>query len=90
MTCTKHLGRCLCPRCLVEKKYVSELGTLNDQRRRKHLRIDSERMRSCIERARKLIFEKGRLVNGTAVARILGGQSLTPTRVSSSRREYFI
>ena len=82
MTCTKHLGRCLCPRCLIEKKYVSELGTLNDQRRRKRLRVDSEHMRACVERACKLIFEKGRLVNGTAVQGVLGDQSLTPTRVS--------
>jgi hypothetical protein len=82
MVCIKHLGCCLCPRCLMNKKYVSELGTLNDQRRRNHIRIDSEHMRSLVERARKLIFQKGRLVNGTAIQNILGSQSLTPTRVS--------
>ena len=66
----------------MDKKYVSELGTLNDQRRRDHAHIDNKHMRSLVELARKLIFQKGRLVNGTAIQNILGSQSLTPTRVS--------
>jgi hypothetical protein len=39
-------------------------------------------MWASVEYTHKLIFEKGRLVNGTAIEQVLGDQSLTPTWVS--------
>lgn len=87
MTCIKNLGHCLCPRCLTPKQFVSELGTVNDRRRRRNVRIDNEHLRGLIERARKKIFEKGRLINGKNIQNLLGNQSLTPTRVSSAKND---
>ena len=89
MTCMKHLGRFPCPRCLMSKKFISELGTLNDRQQREHRRIDSHAMRSLIELARKLIFQQGRLVNGLAIQKILANQSLTPICVRLQKHFMF-
>ena len=78
----KFLGRCPCPRCLVTKDKVRRLGTKLDRWiRNKKARIDDAAHRGSIESARKLIFEFGRTVVGAAVERIIGENSLVPTRV---------
>lgn len=39
----KYLGDFPCPRCLVPKSQIPDLGTKNDQKRReRHVRVDNE------------------------------------------------
>jgi hypothetical protein len=66
----------------MKKKYISELGTQNDSRRRQHVCIDGNHVRSLVEKARQHMFHKGRLVNGKSLQGLLGNHSLTPTHVS--------
>ncbi|KAH9161682.1 hypothetical protein EDB89DRAFT_2029564 [Lactarius sanguifluus] len=76
----KNLGRAPCPRCLIQMKEIHGVATPSDVRIRNRLRIDNERRRERVERARKLIFEKGHAISGAPVQRILGDHSMIPTR----------
>lgn len=81
----KYLGGCPCPRCLITKAQIPEMGTKYDMRRRhdpSNIRVDDSWLRRKIEMTRKWIFELGYLVHGTAVEAILKPHSLVPTRVS--------
>ncbi|TRM56743.1 hypothetical protein BD626DRAFT_375545, partial [Schizophyllum amplum] len=81
LVCIKSLGTCLCPRCLIEKNQVKELGMVRAMKRRaKTQRNDSERKQEHVENARKAIFEHGYAVNSEKVDRILRDVSSTPTR----------
>ena len=85
LACIKFLGECPCPRCLVRKTDIPEMGTPRDLRKReKTSRVDNEHRRQKVERARAFIFEKGAAVNSNRVKGLLNSQSLTPTRVSST------
>ncbi|KAJ7119214.1 hypothetical protein C8R43DRAFT_901112, partial [Mycena crocata] len=81
----KYFGGCPCPRCFVEKSQISEMGTKADMRRRKNIRKDTPWYRQLINTARRWIFEKGFLVAGEAVNRILKKQSWVPTRNTFSK-----
>ncbi|KAJ7189662.1 hypothetical protein GGX14DRAFT_580522 [Mycena pura] len=61
------------------------MGTKNDMRRRQKIREDSPWYRKIIGTVRRWIFEKGRLVSGTAVDRALKPQSWVPTRNAFSK-----
>ncbi|KAI5990725.1 hypothetical protein EDD15DRAFT_2123629, partial [Pisolithus albus] len=64
----KFLGRSPCPRCLVQKNTIFNLGAKKDRYiRRKTERVDDERRHISIENARKAIFEFGHSVLSTAV-----------------------
>jgi hypothetical protein len=78
----KNLGGCPCPRCFIEKAQIPEMGTKADMRRRQKIRQDTSGWRNKIERVRSWIFEKGYLIAGAAVNRVLKPQSWVPTRVS--------
>jgi hypothetical protein len=80
----RFLARCPCPRCLIEKSQIHELGTTRDQQRRKRTRIDSHLRQQKVEMARGWIFEKGYGVRNAAVERVLAPESLVPTRVMNS------
>jgi hypothetical protein len=77
-------GHCLCPRCLIPKSRVQNLGTAQDMKQRKSLvRLDDETKRHNIKTARDLIYQKNYAVNSEAVKAILQKQSLVPTAVSA-------
>ncbi|KAF8165838.1 hypothetical protein B0H34DRAFT_856090 [Crassisporium funariophilum] len=87
LTCIKQLGNAPCPRCLVRKCDVPELGTKHDMKMRKtSMRVDNKPRQDLVEKARKLIYVKGARVGGKAVAELLGRECLTPNRNAFSKR----
>ena len=78
----RNLGRCPCPRCEIQKVYVSGLGTTVDRQRWDHERTDTLSRIGRIDTAHKAIFEKGVGVTSTRVVNILKERSEVPTRVS--------
>jgi hypothetical protein len=58
------------------------VGTANDATNRRRVRIDNEPRRQKVEKARKLMFTEGLAIKSARVKRILGDNSLVPTRVS--------
>ena len=83
LACIKYLGKHPCPRCLVEKFHIHELGSKADLRRRDKLeRIDDNPRQFDVESARKLIYTQGVRINSKRIAAILDPKSLVPTRVS--------
>jgi hypothetical protein len=78
----KYLGNCPCPRCLITKDQIHEIGMKRDKQRREKLsRVDSDRRKRTIELARKLIFDKGIRPGSKFVTKLLDENSLTPNRV---------
>jgi hypothetical protein len=77
----RYLAGCPSPQTLIQKKYISALGTRADEQRRQHLRIDDEHRREKVETARRFIFEKGFSVKSTKVESLLKDESYTPSRV---------
>ena len=79
----KYLGKHPCPRCLVEKCHIPELGSKADLGRRERLaRIDDGPCQFDVESARKLIYTQGVRINSKRITAILDPKSLVPTRVS--------
>ncbi|KAK0439080.1 uncharacterized protein EV420DRAFT_1735640 [Desarmillaria tabescens] len=77
----KHLGKCLCPRCLIVKDKVRELGTKLDMRRREtQARVDSVNRQNDVTMAQDWIYNRGYPVDGKAINDLLGTHSLTPNR----------
>jgi hypothetical protein len=82
MACIKYLSLCPCPRCLLPKSKIPQLGSKSDTHARHRLiRADSQRRRQKIESARRLIFQ-GVNITSKRIDQFLGPESLTPTRVS--------
>jgi hypothetical protein len=73
-------GLCPCPRCLVPKRKLDQLGTLADTSKRisKARKYEGESVRE----ARRSIYELGMAINGAAVQRELKATSAIPTLVS--------
>jgi hypothetical protein len=84
MLSLRDKGICPCPRCLIHKNEISQLGKKRDHARREtHGRADTPPLRADIIRARQLIYDKtGYGVNSKAVNDILKAQSRVPTEVS--------
>jgi hypothetical protein len=79
----RYLGSCPCPICFIKKANISGLGTKVDDQRRDHVRTDTERRQSKVEKSRQYIFENGRGVNSTWVNDLLQEDSWIPTRVGT-------
>jgi hypothetical protein len=80
--CIRSLGRCPCPRCLVEITDVHNMGKTADlQIRTTNVRVDDQDRRKKIEKARRLVYAKGSSVNGPTVKRALELETMIPTRV---------
>ena len=77
----KTLGEYLCPRCNITKPLVPDIGTINDMKRRKNIRVDNDLRRLVVNNARVRIFRQGMAVNSVKVQRLLNKGSLTATRV---------
>lgn len=84
IACIKYLGRCPCPRCLTETKYISAIGTNADMQRRQHLREDSPAHQKQVETARTWIFDRGWSLTSERTKGTLEKQSLTMVRVCIS------
>ncbi|KAG2062612.1 hypothetical protein BDR04DRAFT_1131191 [Suillus decipiens] len=77
----KFLGDCLCPRCLIKKADVPDMGTKLDMKRRETRQmVDNEWRRRRVEDARKLIFRTGASVDGARVKALLNAESYVPVR----------
>lgn len=78
----RYLGICPCPRCLIQKSQISEMGTKLDARRRtQKARVDDDSWRAKIARVRGWIYEQGDRIAGKWVERLLFPGSWVPTRV---------
>ncbi|KAJ7015921.1 hypothetical protein C8F04DRAFT_984261, partial [Mycena alexandri] len=56
----RNLGKCPCPRCLVEKDELDQVGTVRDDKKRVETqRVEDDRQRSWIQKARDWIYRKG-------------------------------
>ncbi|KAJ3526650.1 hypothetical protein NM688_g8235 [Phlebia brevispora] len=83
----RYLAKCPCPRCLVSKAQIPEMGTKLDTRRRHRLaREDDENRRRTIDRTRSWIYMNGDPITNTWVDRLLSPASWVPTRNAFSVR----
>ena len=73
-------GLCLCPRCLVLKRKLNQLGSLEDTRNR--IRKACKYNGDTVREARRLIYELGVAINGAAIQCELKATSAVPTLVS--------
>ncbi|KAF5343015.1 hypothetical protein D9757_014587 [Collybiopsis confluens] len=89
LVCCKCLGIHPCGECCIKKEKINLLGTVRDKITRIKLeRVDSDFRRSSVERARRIIFEKGYSVSSKAVENLLGDYSWTSTRNTFSTLFY--
>jgi hypothetical protein len=79
----KYLARCPCPRCLIPKDRISNMGNRSDRCQRENIRVDSERRQADVEMTRSWIFQRGYPVDGPQVKAKLGPTSAVPIRVRS-------
>ena len=80
----RDMGNYPCPRCLVPKKQISNLGSLSDMNNRvRKSRKDDLEYKVKVESARNIIYRQKYSVNSEAVENILKPESLVPTRVGS-------
>ncbi|KAJ7156268.1 hypothetical protein C8R46DRAFT_1004688 [Mycena filopes] len=75
----KYFGGCPCPRCFVPKDDIHKMGTKADMQQRKKIRDVTPWYKMMITVTRRWIFEKGYLVAGAAVNKVLKPQSWVPT-----------
>ncbi len=81
------MGGCPSPRVTTPKDMIREVGTEADKRLREasRRRVDDE-LREKVAEARKLIYEKGYVINSEKVENLLKPRSLAPTENAFSER----
>lgn len=78
----RNLGSCPCPRCLIPKQKIPEVGMkLDDRRRESTKRVADTGLWSTIKTVRTLIYNQALGVKSAAVERVLSTASLVPTMV---------
>ena len=77
----RNLGKCPSPRTLIQKQYIPGLGTMVDDQRCQHIRLDDDHRQNNVELAQKFIFEKGLGIKSKGVEGLLESKSYMPTRV---------
>ncbi|KAI0054779.1 hypothetical protein BV25DRAFT_1816540 [Artomyces pyxidatus] len=83
----RQMGRCPCPRCLVQLSDAHLVGTLKDMRtRRVNVRTDDIPRRYKVKLARRLIYEKNYQVDSAGVEHLLGEQASVPVSNAFSER----
>ena len=76
-------GRCPCPRCLMLKNKVHNLGTALDMSQQESLaHIDNLDHRDKVKKARSIIYNQDYAVTNKASEELLNEQSLVATNVS--------
>jgi hypothetical protein len=81
----RNLGGCPCPRCLIPKERIQNMGMPRDRQQRETLVRNDERRLLQVSTARSLIYEQNLGVGSAAVERILKSQSWVPTLVRLER-----
>jgi hypothetical protein len=85
LCCVRFLGNWPCPRCLVHKSEIQDLGTKRDiNRRETKRRVDDDRRRMLVETARDMIYIDGVRPGADAISKLLASRAVIPTRVSTS------
>lgn len=78
----RNLGACPCPRCLIPKTRIHNLGKIQDRKERvTKKRVDDNERRHKVTTARKFIYDQHHTVDSAAVDAVLKPQSLVPTTV---------
>lgn len=82
----RNLGSCPCPRCLIPKQRIPEIGVKRDDTNRKSTQRTAKEsgLGFWITLVRDLIYKMGKGVKSAFVERILAPESLAPTAVRSS------
>ncbi|KAF8322961.1 hypothetical protein F5887DRAFT_1086897 [Amanita rubescens] len=89
LACIKYLAKCPCPRCLIIKDDISDIGKRRDMiNRMKCARIDDPTTQVLIAGARNAIFECGASFSCQYIEAATGDRSLTPVRSAFSTRFY--
>jgi hypothetical protein len=77
------MGNCPCPRCLIPKVKIPELGLKHDlARREKHARTDNVHFRANASKAHRIIHKDGKGVKSKKVEDLLKDSSHVPIKVS--------
>ncbi|KAJ3985139.1 hypothetical protein F5890DRAFT_1573070 [Lentinula detonsa] len=72
----RDLGSCPCPRCLIPKSLLDQMGSKHDMKRREKIRIF---LVDKVMRTRQWIYNEGSKIRGSAVERLLKETSSVPT-----------
>jgi hypothetical protein len=80
----RQLGGCPCPRCLIPKSRLHNLGMTRDRQQRTTLQRSHGDQKPLVDTARKLIYEKNYGVDSTGVENLLKPCSWVPTYVRNS------
>ncbi|KAJ6457005.1 hypothetical protein C8R47DRAFT_1248481 [Mycena vitilis] len=76
----RNLGHCPCPRCLVTKDKLDQLGTIRDDKNRvKTRRVDDEGHRSYVQKARDWIHRAAKGIRSVKVEGLMSPKSWVPT-----------
>ncbi|KAG2742745.1 hypothetical protein P692DRAFT_20879278 [Suillus brevipes Sb2] len=75
----RNLGGCPCPRCLIPKGRIQNMGRPQDRKQRETLERSAQSRENMVSTARKLIYEKNYAVGSAPVENILKAQSWVPT-----------
>ncbi|KIJ10138.1 hypothetical protein PAXINDRAFT_16841 [Paxillus involutus ATCC 200175] len=68
----EFLGKCPCPRCLVKKADIPDMGTESDMKtQEQQARVDGDERRKKILKARNYIFKRGAGINSKCVKGVL-------------------
>ncbi|GJJ11230.1 hypothetical protein Clacol_005462 [Clathrus columnatus] len=79
-TTIRDKGLSPCPRCLIVKNDISQMGTYKDmQNRKSNKRQDTLIRQNHIHKARELIYKKGTPIQSQMVESLLKERSLVPT-----------
>ncbi|KAJ7330330.1 hypothetical protein DFH08DRAFT_926009 [Mycena albidolilacea] len=77
----RNLGKCPCPRCLVEKDRLDQVGNIRDDNVRvESARADNKQFRSYVERARSWIYRQAKAIKSVKVEGLLYAKSWVPTK----------
>jgi hypothetical protein len=77
----RNLGGCPCPRCLIPKERIQNMGRPQDRKQRETLARNNEKRRNMVSTARSLIYDRNYAVGSAPVEHILKPQSWVPTSV---------
>ncbi|KAH9925200.1 uncharacterized protein B0H18DRAFT_877464, partial [Fomitopsis serialis] len=83
LACIRFLGRCPCPRCLVQKADILKTGFSKTW---ESIRVDSSRLRSIIAHVRRWIFKSGYSLTSKIIGQVMDPISVLPTRSAFSTR----
>ncbi|CDO75447.1 hypothetical protein BN946_scf184823.g1 [Trametes cinnabarina] len=86
LSALKPLAKCPCPRCLTPLTEAPQSGTPDGMARASEKRVDDEKLRRDIQKARDLVFKKGCSLASKRVQALLDARSLNPIQTAFSKR----